>query len=69
MPRSAAADMTDLIVAIGLMLAIEGLLYAAAPETMRRVVASVLDTSDAALRIGGLAMAVIGVALVWMIRG
>jgi uncharacterized protein YjeT (DUF2065 family) len=62
-------DMTDFIVALGLMLAIEGLLYAAAPDTMRRAVASVLDMPDATLRIGGLAMAVIGVVLVWMIRG
>ncbi|ALK10680.1 DUF2065 domain-containing protein [Blastochloris viridis] len=61
--------MGDFVVALGLMLAIEGLLYAAAPDAMRRAVARILDTPDVALRIGGLTMAVFGVALVWMIRG
>jgi uncharacterized protein YjeT (DUF2065 family) len=61
--------MNDLVVALGLMLAIEGLLYAAAPDVMRRAVASILDMPDATLRIGGLASAVAGVVLVWLVRG
>ncbi|NJO53611.1 MAG: DUF2065 domain-containing protein [Bacteroidales bacterium] len=61
--------MQDFIVAFGLLLAMEGLLYAAAPSLMRQAVASILQTPDAALRIGGLIAAVAGVLLIWAVRG
>lgn len=61
--------MQDFVVALGLVLAIEGLLYAAAPAAMRRAIVNVLETPDSLLRIGGLAAAVVGVALVWAVRG
>ena len=61
--------MADFVVALGLLLAVEGLLYAAAPDVMRRAVARILDTPDGILRMAGLAMAAVGVVLVWMVRG
>lgn len=61
--------MRDFIVALGLVFVIEGVLFAAFPETAKRAVASVLETPDGVLRVIGLASALIGVVLVWLIRG
>ena len=59
----------DLVVAIGLMAALEGALYAAAPSFMKTVLSRAAETPDNALRRGGLAALVLGVALVWAVRG
>jgi len=48
---------------------IEGVLFAAFPEMAKRAVASVLETPDGLLRGIGLASALVGVVLVWLIRG
>jgi uncharacterized protein YjeT (DUF2065 family) len=61
--------MPDIIVAIGLVLAVEGLLYAAFPGGMRRMVMSITEIPDSALRTMGLVAAVAGVFLVWLVRG
>lgn len=61
--------MQDFIVALGLVFVIEGIIYGGAPALARRLAASVLDTSDNALRYGGLAAVVLGVAIVWLARG
>lgn len=61
--------MSDLIVAIGLVLAIEGLVFAAFPMVAKRLAASALETPDGALRIAGVVSAVIGVVIVWLVRG
>ncbi|MFN0264259.1 DUF2065 domain-containing protein [Tepidamorphus sp. 3E244] len=61
--------MTDFLSAIGLVLCIEGALYALAPGTVRRMVEQLPMLSDGALRMGGLAAATIGVILVYMVRG
>ncbi|KAA5603196.1 DUF2065 domain-containing protein [Blastochloris sulfoviridis] len=61
--------MADFIVAFGLLLAMEGLLYAAAPDLARRAVVSILQTPDPVLRVGGLVAAIAGVVLIWMVRG
>ena len=60
---------TDLVVALGLMLALEGALYAAAPGFMKQVLSKAAEASDNALRWGGLAALVLGVAVVWAMRG
>lgn len=60
--------MTDFLTAIALVLVIEGLCYAVAPEAMKRMVASVMTMPSASLRIAGLVAAVLGVALVAVIR-
>lgn len=61
--------MDDLLTALALVLVLEGLCYAIAPEAMRRVAAMAMATPPAMLRGAGLAAAVIGVAFVWIIRG
>jgi uncharacterized protein YjeT (DUF2065 family) len=61
--------MSDFIVAIGLVLAIEGLIFAAFPGAAKRLAANALETPDGALRVAGVISAVLGVLLVWVIRG
>jgi uncharacterized protein len=61
--------MRDFLVAIGLVLAIEGLIFAAIPGTAKRLAASALEAPDGALRIAGVVSAVLGVLIVWLIRG
>ena len=61
--------MTDFLVALGLVFAIEGLVFAALPGAAKRAMASMLDAPDATLRVVGVASAVIGVLLIWLVRG
>jgi hypothetical protein len=61
--------MADFLVAIGLVFAIEGILFAAFPSPVKRAMAHVADTPDSALRLIGIASAVLGVVLVWLVRG
>jgi uncharacterized protein YjeT (DUF2065 family) len=61
--------MSDFVVAIGLVFAIEGILFAGFPGMVKRAMAHVVDTPDGALRLVGIGSAVIGVALVWLVRG
>ena len=61
--------MTDLLSALALVLVIEGVIYAAFPEAMQRMMTFALQLPPANLRTGGLAMAVLGVFLAWLIRG
>jgi uncharacterized protein YjeT (DUF2065 family) len=55
----------QVLAGVGVVLAVEGLLYAIAPAAMRRAVASLASQPEARLRAGGLAAAVIGVVLAW----
>ena len=61
--------MSDLVAALGLVLAIEGLLFAGFPGAARRAGENLLATPEPALRIIGVVSAVIGVAIVWLVRG
>jgi uncharacterized protein YjeT (DUF2065 family) len=61
--------MRDLVVAIGLMLALEGLAFAAIPGTAKRLAASALEAPEGVLRITGVVCAVVGVLIVWLVRG
>jgi len=61
--------MEALWLACGLVLVIEGLAYAAFPEHMRRMMRQALELPEGTLRMGGLLAAIVGVALVWLIRG
>jgi len=61
--------MSDLLVALGLVLVIEGSLYALFPETMKRAIVTLVQSPADALRMGGAASVVAGVALVWLMRG
>ena len=61
--------MADFIVALGLVFVIEGLIFAASPASAKSAMAHVLETPDATLRVIGIASAVLGVVLVWLVRG
>jgi uncharacterized protein YjeT (DUF2065 family) len=61
--------MLDFLVALGLVFAIEGLVFAAFPGMAKRAIVSVLETPESSLRAVGIASALLGVALIWMVRG
>ena len=61
--------MSDFLAALGLVFVIEGLIFAAFPGQAKRAMMSVLETPDATLRLIGLASALIGVIVVWLVRG
>jgi len=61
--------MSEFVVAIGLVFAIEGLIFAAFPRVAKRLAANALETPEGSLRIAGVVSAVVGVALVWLVRG
>ena len=50
--------MSDFLVAIGLVFAIEGILFAAFPGPVKRAMAHVTETPDSALRLIGIGSAV-----------
>jgi uncharacterized protein len=61
--------MSDFIVAIGLVFVIEGLVFSAFPATAKRAMDSVQQTPDATLRTVGIISALLGIVLIWAIRG
>ena len=60
--------MSELLVAIGLVLVLEGLLYGSLPGFVKKKAAEVMATPDQVLRIGGVAAMAIGVVIVWLFR-
>lgn len=61
--------MADLVAALGLVLVIEGVAFAAFPAATRRAMALMMETPDGSLRTVGIAAAVVGVLVVWFVRG
>jgi len=61
--------MADFIVALGLVFVIEGLIFAVSPASAKNAMAHVLGTADGPLRVVGIVSAVVGVILVWFVRG
>ena len=61
--------MQELIIAIGLLLFIEGILYALFPSKMKNMLKSVEKMQTSQLRIGGLIFATIGFIIVWYFKG
>ena len=60
--------MKELIIAIGLLLFIEGMLYALFPSKMKNMLNTVEKLPISQLRIGGLLFALIGFAIVWYFK-
>jgi len=56
-------------VALGLVLALEGTLYALAPQTMRDMMARMVSTPTETLRAAGVVALAVGVGIVWLARG
>jgi uncharacterized protein len=61
--------MSDFFAALGLFFAIEGIVLAAFPGSLKRSMVTVLNTPDGSLRIVGIVSALIGVLIVWLVRG
>ncbi len=60
--------MRDFGAALGLALVLEGVLYFAFPDGMRKAVVAMLAQPPLGLRLIGLGMALAGLGLVWFIR-
>ena len=60
--------MKELLIALGLLLVIEGLLYAVFPNSMKNMLNLMKDMPATKLRSGGLIFAVIGFIFVWYIK-
>jgi uncharacterized protein len=61
--------MSDFLVAIGLVFTIEGIFLIAFPGGAKRAMTAVLTMSDGPLRIAGIVSALVGVLIVWLVRG
>jgi len=64
-----APGLSDVLTALGLVLVLEGLSFAAAPEAAKRALAAVLAQPASLLRGVGIVAMVAGLALVWVVRG
>jgi uncharacterized protein YjeT (DUF2065 family) len=60
--------MFDLIAALGLALAVEGILFAAFPEGVRRAMYEAAHTPSDRMRVVGIISAVVGVVIIWVAR-
>ena len=60
--------MKELIIAFGLFLFIEGILYALFPSKMKSILLKLNDVTNSQLRIGGLIFSVIGFIIIWYIK-
>ena len=60
--------MRELVIAIGLLLFIEGMLYALFPSKMKNMLKIVEKLPVSQLRIGGLLFALIGFVIVWYLK-
>lgn len=61
--------MQDLLVAFGLVLVIEGLVWAVAPDTGRRLLELASQTPKSSLQMAGWTAVAVGVGIVWFVRG
>ena len=60
--------MKELIIAFGLFLFIEGVLYALFPSKMKNMLSKLNEVNDSQLRTGGLVFAIIGFVIIWYLK-
>ena len=60
--------MSEIIVAFGLFLFIEGVLYALFPSKMRNMLEKLKLMKDAQLRFGGIIFALAGFLIIWYMK-
>ena len=60
--------MRELIIAFGLLLFIEGILYALFPSKMKNMLKSIEKIEPTQLRTGGLIFALIGFGIIWYVK-
>ncbi len=58
----------DFVVGLGILLVLEGLLFAASPGWMRKAMQTAIASPDNMLRAAGLVSAVAGLILIWLVR-
>ncbi|WP_435117062.1 DUF2065 domain-containing protein [Candidatus Pelagibacter bacterium nBUS_49] len=61
--------MKELIIAFGLFLFVEGILYAIFPSKMKSMLRKLEFVKDSQLRLGGLIFAVLGFVIIYYIKG
>ncbi len=60
--------MKELIIAFGLFLFIEGILYALFPSKMKNMLLKLNEIDEKQLRIGGFLFALVGFLIIWYIK-
>ena len=60
--------MKEIVIAFGLLLFIEGILYALFPSKMKNMLKAIEKINSSQLRTGGLIFAIIGFAIVWYMK-
>jgi uncharacterized protein len=60
--------MQDFLSALALLLVIEGLLFAAFPDSTRRAMLEAAKTPDDMMRRIGIISAIIGIAALWLVK-
>ena len=60
--------MRELIIAFGLFLFIEGILYALFPSKMKNMLKKIDLIKDSQLRFGGLMFSIIGFLIIWYVK-
>ena len=60
--------MRELIIAFGLLLFIEGILYALFPSKMKNMLKKIDTIKEGQLRAGGLIFAIIGFLIIWYVK-
>ena len=60
--------MNELVIAFGLFLFIEGILYAIFPAKMKNIIKKLEFVKDSQLRTGGLIFAIIGFIIIYYIK-
>ena len=61
--------MRELIIAFGLFLFIEGILYALFPSKMKSMLQRLNEVNNSQLRTGGFVFAIIGFIIIWYLKG
>ncbi len=61
--------MKELVIAFGLFLFVEGILYALFPSKMKSMLLKLNEVNNGQLRTGGLIFAIIGFIIIWYLKG
>ena len=60
--------MKELIIALGLFLFIEGILYALFPSKMKSMLQKLNEVNNSQLRTGGFIFAILGFIIIWYLK-
>ena len=60
--------MKELIIAFGLFLFIEGILYALFPSKMKSMIQKLNEVNNSQLRTGGIIFALLGFIIIWYLK-